>query len=292
VVGTSWGDILVAKYSEETGREMTVSTALAAGSLRNDSPKDDAAAGTGSGSGSKGHLAAVNCMGFESASGTLFSGDDTGTVIQWQLPDMHPRSLFEGKGYPCTAVACSPRAGGIAICGFACGHVRIFGASMACTHPALPSHSLPGPQHMPVHMPALVEVAAHARPVTALALHPGLATFATVGEDSVLNVWSLGLAAVATPPAPHQLPDSAGGGAAAEAKADDAADGCLAPISKLLLDSSLFLGDCIPTGVQFVRRTGGLVRGGGRPDQAPAQAAPHLAVASYDSNYVSLFFGL
>ena len=60
--------------------------------------------------------------------------------------------------------------GDTVIGGFACGHIRVFRIGVKA---------------------AIVEISAHARCVTALAIHPSLPLFASVGEDTVLNVFNV-----------------------------------------------------------------------------------------------------
>lgn len=58
--------------------------------------------------------------------------------------------------------------GAFLYCGYSTGHVRIFDLG-SCTQ--------------------CVQIAAHSRWINALEVHPNGATFATVSEDTTLNVW-------------------------------------------------------------------------------------------------------
>lgn len=72
-----------------------------------------------------------------------------------------------GRRFPCTAVAIR---GDSVVAAFADGRVRIFSAGDGAL---------------------LSEAAAHGRCITALTLHPTEHLFATVGEDTLVNVWTL-----------------------------------------------------------------------------------------------------
>lgn len=82
----------------------------------------------------------------------LASGDDEGSVIQWDRLAGKPLKVHEGAGLPVTSLLVR---GDLIIAGYASGHIRIFRAAAA------PEASL-----------LEVEVAAHARCITALDWHP------------------------------------------------------------------------------------------------------------------------
>jgi hypothetical protein len=79
--------------------------------------------------------------------------------------------------------------------------------------------------------------------------------FASVSEDSVLNVWSM-----------PELSQSTGGGGGGR--------------GKVVLDMTARLTDLTLTGVQFVSPAGS------------RSAVPHIAVASYDVHQLRVFLGM
>jgi len=93
----------------------------------------------------------------------------------------------------------------------------------------------------------------------ALALHPSKPTFATVGEDCVLNVWS--------------LPD-------ARAAASSAGDAATTPAQRctVLLDMTASIPDRLLTGVAF--------------SPYMRSTATHVIVAAYDLPALHVFLGL
>jgi hypothetical protein len=187
------------------------------------------------------------------------SCDDAGVIAQWSCEGdgagapssslgPKPVATFDkGAGFPCTGLGLVQ---GLLVASYASGHVRIF--RPARRNPSSGAASGSGGGGL------LAEIAAHARCITALCPHPLQSTFATVGEDSVLNVWS--------------VPDAAAASMAPAAGA---------PPTKLrvLLDMTTTVTDATLTGVQFVSNPT-------RPSVA------HLAVASYDSRELKVFLGL
>ena len=104
--------------------------------------------------------------------------DDNGSLAVWDVGTWQPlfnfggvssRSLSESRGFPCTSVEIR---GDTIFGAFATGHLRLFRLSgRSC----------------------VVEIAAHARCITALDLHPKLEILVSVGEDSLVNVWNFDL---------------------------------------------------------------------------------------------------
>jgi hypothetical protein len=136
------------------------------------------------------------------------SADDGGTIVQWSVAGLEPVATHPGAGVPVTCIAIR---GDAIVAGYADGHLRIFRAG-----------ANKGARYLEA------EIAAHGRCITALHMHPSRLTFATVGEDSVMNVWSL----------PELAADPAGGRA------------------KVLLDLTARISDTVLTGVQFASHGG------------------------------------
>eukprot|EP00727_Mastigamoeba_balamuthi_P013335 m51a1_g8624 hypothetical protein (336) ;mRNA; r:87542-89318 len=92
--------------------------------------------------------------------------DDVGSVVVYDNLDQV--SVFAGTGVPCTAVAM--REEGVVVAAMANGTLRVYSLlDMAC----------------------VAEINAHAREITAMHLHPRVAMYATVSEDSYIRVWSI-----------------------------------------------------------------------------------------------------
>ena len=99
---------------------------------------------------------------------TLISSDDYGNVVLWDADDDYVEYCrFGGHGYPCSGVAGRDN---FVIAAYVTGHVRVFSIREKSLH---------------------TEISGHCRAITGLDLHPALNVFATVGEDSILNVWEL-----------------------------------------------------------------------------------------------------
>ena len=231
--GTSWGEVLV------TTLEGASLSAAVGPSLRG------------------GHRAAVTSVAADERS--VVSADDAGVIAQWE-PILAPAAsavaaapakaiapvavLDFGSGFPCTSVALLDD---LIVAGYASGHVRIFRQGGG------------GGGGKPLNRATLeVEFAAHARCLMALALHPSKPTFATVGEDCVLNVWSLPDARAGAPPA---------GDAAAVPQR-----------CTVLLDMTAPIPDRLLTGVAF--------------SPYMRSTATHVMVAAYDLPALHVFLGL
>lgn len=74
---------------------------------------------------------------------------------------------FPGNGFPCTSLGVQ---GDVIVAAYCTGHIRLFRSS--------------------IHEMA-IEIAAHARIINAIKIHPNLNMFASCGDDQFLNVWSL-----------------------------------------------------------------------------------------------------
>lgn len=261
LVGTSWGDVL----AFGVGRPQAVG-----------GPTPVTLRGVLQGA----HTAPITAIAADDK--YIVTADDTGVVAQWAAPELSgaavgsaaswtpallarhdgpaidaggSRAGAGAAGSPCTCVGIAMSAAVIA--GYADGHVRVYRAGVSAAAPAGGA----GGWGLAQAKAALaagrfleVQAAAHARAVTALAVHPQLPTFATVGEDGVTCVWSL-----------PELP-----AAAMAAAAGDAGKG----VGRLLLDLATRVPTCVHTGVAFVAPAGS-----GGPGGA---TGAHLAVASYD----------
>jgi WD40 repeat protein len=98
----------------------------------------------------------------------LAAGNENGDIFGY-----NPHSQFSkvckcpGNGYPCTSIV--TREDSI-IAAFSSGHIRTYRASLG---------------------EIAIELAAHARAIYGLALHPSLDILASCGEDQYMNVWTV-----------------------------------------------------------------------------------------------------
>lgn len=220
--GTSWGEILVSAFKEDVG------TLAKIPSLKG------------------GHKASITSI----ATCDLYiaTADDAGIIAQWTISDFSSHVAFtksnmvpfshlnHGGGFPCTSIAIQES---ILIAGYASGHVRIFRQRGGNGEPLKPSF-------------LEAEIAAHARTLTALAIHPTRPTFATVGEDSMLRVWSLPSAQV-------------NGGSASSTR------------SKVLIDMQAEIKDRLLTGVSFLESS---------------TTTAHVCVSMYDVSALYVYLAL
>ena len=121
------------------------------------------------------HASAITAIA--SSTSHIVSAGDNGSIAVWSVQGWNllctfdgvsSRSASESRGFPCTGVA--TRAD-IVFGAFATGHLRLFSVAHRC---------------------CVVEIAAHARCITALDLHPAQDLLVSVGEDSLVNVWNVG----------------------------------------------------------------------------------------------------
>jgi WD40 repeat protein len=222
--GTSWGEILVSAFKEDVGTITKVS------SLKG------------------GHKAAITSI----ATSDLYiaTADDSGVIAQWTISDlsshvaqtksgMAPLSqLDHGGGFPCTSIAIQDS---LLIAGYASGHVRIFKQRGGNGEPLKPSI-------------LEAELAAHARTLTALAIHPSRPTFATVGEDCTVRVWS--------------IPNTT---------SQQASNGSTTSRSKILIDMQAEIKDRLLTGVSFLESS---------------SSTAHVCVSMYDFASLHVFLAL
>lgn len=188
------------------------------------------------------HTAPINALAADGR--CVVVGDDEGTVTVWDATDWTLRGSFPGGGFPCNSLVVR---GDIAVGGFANGALRVI--RTAATAAARRAGLTPRLE---------ADVAAHARPISALALHPHQFTFAAVSEDCSVTVWS--------------LPDVHAAAARGEVGT-----------ARLCLDLRAPLPDAMATGARFVA-TAGSGSGGSGP--------VHLAVAAYDSALLRVFLGV
>jgi WD40 repeat protein len=125
----------------------------------------------------KSGLCPITCICADPDSKTLAAGNGMGMIFVWACIDKS--STYEDtmkflmnkkQDSPCMTIAIRES---YVVAGFDSGHIRIF--SMKRKGSMIPA----------------VEVAAHARCITALAFHPKKNIFATVGEDTSFNVWKM-----------------------------------------------------------------------------------------------------
>jgi WD40 repeat protein len=214
----------------------------------------------------------------------IISGDDVGIVTQWDSNtgavlvrhnDNSGRAESGLRIPPGAAVTCLAMQDDVAVAGYADGLIRVFRLGGAASN---------GKRYCET------EVSAHSRPITALSMQPSKPTFATVGLDSLVCVWTLphmrkestpaSAAAAASPSRPSSRANST------DSKHSTAADGDVGAslvsgtgAPAILLDFSHSLADCLCTGVQWIgtsAKTGTL----------------HVAVASYDNHVIRVFLGL
>jgi hypothetical protein len=207
-------------------------------------------------------------------------------VTQWEAATAAPVASHDrGAGFPATSLATH---GGRLFAGYASGHVRVFRAGTDPTSRVLEA-----------------EIAAHARCVTAVAAHPLSPTFVSVGEDCVVNVWSL--PPEAGGPAVGGASGAAAGGGGGSSSASTAAvtvvagggtatgaGAALVPpaasgagggrgggaAAKVLLDMSSSVPHALLTGAAFVAHPDG------------ADAGVHIVTAAYDWLSLRVFYGI
>jgi hypothetical protein len=114
-----------------------------------------------------GHAAPISCAA--GAKDLLVTGDDAGLAIVWSAA-AEEESLRMSSSQPRDPVMCADVKLPYAVLGYASGRVSVF----SCVS---------GMRWM--------EVTAQARACTGVAVHPSKPMFVTVGEDTVLSVWTL-----------------------------------------------------------------------------------------------------
>mmetsp|Transcript_10524 Transcript_10524/g.19218 ORF Transcript_10524/g.19218 Transcript_10524/m.19218 type:complete len:304 (+) Transcript_10524:266-1177(+) len=105
--------------------------------------------------------------------GRLYAGDEGGSVHIYQQQGITPNSFgrlakIEGKGFPCNSIKVL-KGGKTVVCGYDNGTISLIDVK----------------SKTPV-----MTMKAHCSPVMAIAAHPSKVQFASVGEDSYLNVWN------------------------------------------------------------------------------------------------------
>lgn len=98
----------------------------------------------------------------------LVSGDDGGTVVVWDASSRSKKCSFDGAGFPCTSVVTRSD---VAVAGYASGHIRVYQISSARMH---------------------CEIAAHARCVTAMDIHPSRGSVSVLFVRACVS-WFCGL---------------------------------------------------------------------------------------------------
>ena len=98
----------------------------------------------------------------------LVGGNESGEVIAFDIHNAFEiRCKFPGSRFPCTSLCIRDDT---VMASYSTGHIRVFNAT-SCE--------------------MTIEIAAHLRNVTALALHPSMDLLASVGEDQFLLIWRI-----------------------------------------------------------------------------------------------------
>jgi len=103
----------------------------------------------------------------EASGGVLVSGCDSGEVCVWETSSLTKLHTIRGAGHPCSSISLKAS---FFLAGFTNGHVTVVDNASAVV---------------------VADISAHARAVTAIDAHPTEDTFVSVGEDAILNVWSV-----------------------------------------------------------------------------------------------------
>ncbi len=202
----------------------------------------------------------------------IFSGDDAGVVCQWGSGAVvvqsgaasGPLARFDnGGGVPVTCLGLVG-AGAAAVVGYADGRLRVYLARAG----GAGSGGGGGGGGGAVGGGLELEVCAHVGALMALSMHPRLPSFATAGQDGVVNVWSF--------PELQQAAAGSGGGSAA-----GGGGGALKTVGKLALDMASKLSSSVMlTGLSFV------------PPPGSTGQQYHLLVAAYDCSSMRIFLGI
>jgi len=112
-----------------------------------------------------GHKSVV--MAVAASNGVVISGDETGAVCFWS--NNQQVGTVAAKGHPCLCL-CLAAGHGYAVAGFSTGHIRMYNLAKKKFH---------------------VEISAHTRAVTSVAVHPDAPMIATGSEDSFVSCWHL-----------------------------------------------------------------------------------------------------
>ena len=98
----------------------------------------------------------------------LACGNDNGDIYCFDPNEAFlQQCTFEGTGYPCTAIAAKED---VIVAGYSSGHIRVFRF---------------------FQREQIVELAAHARMVTALCMHSDLFLAVSCSDDQYMHVWSI-----------------------------------------------------------------------------------------------------
>jgi len=113
------------------------------------------------------HTQAINSLTVNKVLEAFAACDDQGTISVWNAQSLSKKCAFEGTGHPSTSLLIT---GDILMSSYTTGHIRLF---------SLSTETL------------CAEIAAHSRCINAMALHPTKPMFASVSEDTYINVWSV-----------------------------------------------------------------------------------------------------
>jgi WD40 repeat protein len=119
-----------------------------------------------------GHKDGITDIDFNIKENLLASADETGTIMLWNTKEAKEGAYtkiaeFKGTGDPCWSVQIGH---GYVIGGYSTGHIRMF---------SIEKKQL------------AVEIAAHARTVNAVDIHPTIPMVIACSEDSFLSAWSI-----------------------------------------------------------------------------------------------------
>lgn len=216
-----------------------------------------------------GHKAAVTFI--QSDDKYIYSADDTGVIIQWDKQGDPLVKHNDAKGFPCTSLVLLKN---IVIASYASGYLRIYGNG----------------NNNRDDRALQAEIGAHARCITALHVHPVLPIFASVGEDCVVNVWSLPNVSssnsskeASTVSNDNKTTSSSSSAASSTSTAstnETTSSSFSASEYKLVLDMSSAVPHQILTGVQFVPHPDGVGNG------------VHIVAAAFDWTSMRVFYGL
>jgi WD repeat-containing protein 54 len=103
-----------------------------------------------------------------SSEALVASGNDNGDIYCFDPNESFVMQCsFDGSGFPCTTLAAKEDT---IVAGFSSGHIRVYNF---------------------FQKQQIVEVAAHARTITGMSMHPDLFLVASCSEDQHMHVWSV-----------------------------------------------------------------------------------------------------
>lgn len=107
-------------------------------------------------------------MSLSSSDSTMVAADENGKLFGFDARNAFESAFsFPSYGYPCT---CTCQKGSLLYAGYSTGHIRIFRTDIK---------------------EMAIEIAAHRRCITGLALHPRLNLLCSCAQDQVINIWNV-----------------------------------------------------------------------------------------------------